>query len=161
MPVASRRGLVALCLLVCALPPIAVPVQAQSVQADPVVQALELFTMDPLARERAVATLVARGNPDAVPALIQALRFFRDDPNIAAALQTLTGADPGGWFDWMLWQQAHPEVAAFEGFDRFKAAVLASLDANFKLFVFPEVRHETQPRAAGHDCDPAFEGALS
>jgi hypothetical protein len=122
--------------------PSAAPIQAQSDQADPVVMALEMFIVDPRARERAVAALVTRGKPDAVPALIQALRFFRDDPAILTALRTLTGADPGNWFDWMLWQQAHPEVAAFEGFDRFKAAVLASLDANFKLFVFPGVRHE-------------------
>jgi hypothetical protein len=142
MPLSPRPGLVVLCLLVCALLSFGTPVRAQSDQGDPVVQALGLFTMNPLDRERAVATLVARGNSDAVPALIQALRFFRDDPNIAQALRTLTGADPGSWFDWMLWQQAHPEVAAFEGFDRFKAAVLASLDANFTLFVFPGVRHE-------------------
>ena len=142
MPNAPRRTLVALGLLVCVLSPVTAPVRAQSVEADPVVLATAMFTMNPLARERAVATLVERGNPDAVPALIQALRFFREDPNIAAALQTLTGVNPGGWFDWMLWQQAHPEVAAFEGFDRFKAAVLASLDPNFQLFVFPEVHHE-------------------
>jgi hypothetical protein len=142
MPLSKRPGLVALCLLLWALPPFVAPLGAQSVQADPVVLALELFTIDPRARARAVAALAARGKPDAVPALIQALRFFRGDPDIVAALRTLTGADPGDWFDWMLWQQAHPEVAAFEGFDRFKAAVMASLDPSFQLFLFPGVRHE-------------------
>ena len=42
----------------------------------------------------------------------------------------------------MLWQQAHPEIAPFEGFDAFKADVLAVIDPDFRLFLKPGVAHE-------------------
>ena len=42
----------------------------------------------------------------------------------------------------MLWQQAHPEITPFEGFDAFKADVMAVIDPDFRLFLKPGVAHE-------------------
>ena len=138
-----RRGFAGVSLLVFALGLFDVAARAQSAKDEPGLLARELFSTSPASRERAVHALVARGEPDVVPALIQALRFFRNESAIVSALRTLTGANPGGgWFDWMLWQQAHPEVVAFEEFDAFKADIMASIDPNFRLFLFEGVRHE-------------------
>ena len=41
-----------------------------------------------------------------------------------------------------LWQQAHPEIKPFDGFDAFKADVMAVIDPNFRLFLKPGVEHE-------------------
>jgi hypothetical protein len=42
----------------------------------------------------------------------------------------------------MLWQQAHPEIEPFEGFDAFKADTMAVIDPNFRLFLQPGVAHD-------------------
>ena len=81
-------------------------------------------------RRLAVKWFVERGEKDAIPALIQALRFSHlDTPTVVDALRKLSGAEPGRtWHDWMLWQQAHPEIRPFAGFDAFKADVMAAID---------------------------------
>ena len=58
-------------------------------------------------------------------------------------LRRITGANPGAtWHDWMLWQQAHPEIAPFAGFDAFKADTMALIDPNFRQFLRAGVEHE-------------------
>ena len=68
--------------------------------------ARQVLSRDFEKRERAIGQLVERGNTDAVPALIQALRFVQDSGGLLqGALVSLTGDQAGfGWDDWMLWQ---------------------------------------------------------
>lgn len=103
-----------------------------------------LFLPVPEMRQQALKWMRERNDPDVVPSLIHALRYVRDENGeIAALLRLLTGADHGeDWSDWMLWQQAHPEVMPFAGFDEFQSDLFASIDPNFRVFIYPSVRHE-------------------
>ncbi len=106
--------------------------------------ARQILSRDLEKRERAISQLVERGNTDAVPALIQALRFIQDSGDLLQrALVSLTGDQAGfGWHKWMLWQEAHTEIVPFEGFDAFKADLYASIDPNFRLFLSRGIAHE-------------------
>ena len=124
-----------------------VAANAQSTQPDvPIEQVVRtaLFADHDPARREALKFLVERGKDDVVPALIQALRFVADgEGHILKTLQTLAKAEIGrDWHDWMLWQEEHTEVAVFEGFDAFKADVMAWLDPNFRKFLYRGVKHE-------------------
>ncbi|MGI9485104.1 MAG: DUF3179 domain-containing (seleno)protein [Geminicoccaceae bacterium] len=102
-----------------------------------------LLTDDPAIRNEAIDLLVKRGDPDVASALIQAMRFIRDDGSFDSALAKLTGEAPGkDWGAWMLWQQAHPEIKPFVGFDIFKADIMAAIDPNFREFLQAGVEHE-------------------
>ena len=107
-------------------------------------QVRQLLVGDPERRHEALTALTARGNPDVAAALIQTLRYFRDDDHgIRDTLEAVTKARPGeGWEDWMLWQEAHPEIESFEGFDAFKADLFSLIDVNFRLFLRRGVKHE-------------------
>jgi hypothetical protein len=126
------------------------PAPAQQTQAKPeppqVAELLvrQLFTREPGAREAALGMLAARGKSDVVPGLIQAMRFMVDSGDeIDRTLQQLTGATvEDGWRGWFLWQEAHPEVEPFVGFDGFKADMMAALDENFRVFLYRGVAHE-------------------
>ena len=124
-----------------------VAANAQSTQPDvPIEQVVRtaLFADHDPARREALKFLVERGRDDVVPALIQALRFVADgEGHILKTLQTLAKAEIGrDWHDWMLWQEEHTEVAVFEGFDAFKADVMAWLDPNFRKFLYRGMKHE-------------------
>ena len=107
-------------------------------------QVRQLLVGDPELRHEALTALTERGNPDVAAALIQTLRYFRDDDHgIRDTLEAVTKAQPGeGWEDWMLWQEAHPEIESFEGFDAFKADLFSLIDVNFRLFLRRGVKHE-------------------
>ena len=116
------------------------PAAALDAEADAL--ARRLFD-GPGARQATLDAIAARGRPDLAAALIQALRFQRPGDAIIDTLEKITGASPGTqWHDWMLWQQAHPEIEPYDGFDAFKADVMASIDPNFRLFLGPGVAHE-------------------
>jgi hypothetical protein len=103
----------------------------------------QTFTPDPELRRYILSGLEVRGLPDVVPGLIQVMRFMRDDGMIDETLAALTGEAPGkGWPEWMLWQQAHPEIVPFEGFDAFKADTMAVIDPDFRLFLQPGVARD-------------------
>jgi hypothetical protein len=103
----------------------------------------QVFVPDPIMRQQFLMILRGRDNPDVVPALIQVLRFVDDDGWLDRTLAGLTGEERGkSWQEWILWQQAHPEITPFEGFDAFKADVMAVIDPNFRLFLKPGVEHE-------------------
>ncbi len=103
----------------------------------------QLFTATPRLRNEALEALKQRGKTDVVPALIQALRFVPDEEAINATLEALVGERSGTkWPDWMLWQEAHPEIEPFAGFDAFKAEVMATIDENFRLFLRPGIKHD-------------------
>ena len=80
-----------------------------------------------------------RGNPDMAASLIQALRFTRGQRDaIEATLQSITGAQPGaGWFDWMLWQEANPQITPHPSFVDFKRTMFLRIDPNFDVFMQP------------------------
>jgi hypothetical protein len=96
-------------------------------------------------RERfeAIAWLLENGDVGSVAVLIQLLRWLPDDEDaIVARLRHLTGADPGSrWFDWMLWQQAHPKVTPYPGYAGFLADLLAGVDPRFRRFLRADVAH--------------------
>ncbi len=95
-------------------------------------------------RQAALEVLVERGKPDVAAAIIQVMRYISDSGEMDAALASLTAEAPGEktWADWMLWQQAHPEIEPFAGFDSFKADLMAAIDPNFRVFLYPGVEHE-------------------
>lgn len=103
----------------------------------------QTFAQDSDARLTAVRQLVARGEADVVPALIQTLRFISSDAEtLVWALQQLTGDDAGpGWHDWMLWQEAHPEIVPHPGFTVMKADLMALIDPAFRVFLYEGVQH--------------------
>jgi Protein of unknown function (DUF3179) len=109
-----------------------------------VAKGLELFSPIPGSRENALAYLQALGDKAAIPVLIQALRFARSDaPNIVKALHAIAGERVGDhWHEWMLWQQAHPEIKTPADFVRLKASLYARIDKNFRLFLYPGINHK-------------------
>ena len=131
-------------LALCWLPTSAVSANDQEAQdRDVGIIAAKVLSGDPSARSLALQKLLDRGKPDVAAALIQVMRFIRDDDRIDQALSKLTGEEPGkGWAEWMLWQQAHPEIEPFEGFDAFKADVMAAIDPNFRQFLQPGIEHD-------------------
>jgi len=115
--------------------------------ANPVSEAEELvrllFAQPASVREDALRRIEARGKPDVAPGLIWYLRFGYRTKEVLRTLKIITGADPGSrWNDWMLWQEAHPEIAAFEGFDGFIADQMARIDPNFRLFLQRGIKHD-------------------
>jgi hypothetical protein len=96
---------------------------------------MSLFSRDPGERGEAIDFFVERGKPDAAAALILALRFT-GEPRTVAALHALTGeAGRASWGDWMLWQEVHPEIAPFDGFDAVHARMHYRIDPDFRLFL--------------------------
>ena len=103
----------------------------------------EVFSSDPTVHKGALAGLQQMGDPRAIAGLIQALRFLPDGDTINTTLNALAGTQHGAdWHDWLLWQEAHPEVKPFAGHDAFKADVMALIDPEFRLFLRPGVEHE-------------------
>ncbi len=90
--------------------------------------------------DAALASIVAGKRTDLIAGLILALRFNRDrDAQIHATLRALTGADrPDAWFDWMLWQEAHPEVIPDPSYADFMRHLHLQLDPQFEVFLIPE-----------------------
>ena len=136
----TRRLLLALAALLH-LSPVSAPIASAEDQVG--AMAARALADDPVIRSEALAALVARGKPDVVPALIQVLRFVPGGADVDAAIAELAGESSGKtWGEWMLWQQAHPEVEPFEGFDGFKADVMAAIDPNFREFLGSGIEHE-------------------
>ncbi len=88
--------------------------------------------------------LKQRNKPDVVAPLIYALRYSRSNLwGVLKALDSITGTNANGnWFDWMLWQQAHPDIVPYSGFVDFQSGLFSRIDPNFKLFIYPGVSHE-------------------
>ena len=105
-------------------------------------KALDLVSPARETRKAAISFFANRGKPDAIPALILADRFATDDRDLQGTLESLSGAKAQSWFDWMVWQEAHPEVAPFTGFDEFQAKLYRAIDSNFGLFMKPGAAHQ-------------------
>ena len=138
-------GTVILATVVPALSPYAVAQDGVREAGEGVeAQVRQLLAGDPERRREALTALTERGNPGVAAALIQTLRYVSDDDHaIRDTLEAVTKAQPGeGWEDWTLWQEAHPEIESFEGFDAFKADLFSWIDVNFRLFLRRGVKHE-------------------
>ena len=112
---------------------------------DPAVsKAYDLFVQDENKRKAALAYFREEGTREAIPVLVQAMRFSQTNAEeLADILKKLAGEEPGtSWHDWMLWQEAHPEIKPPEGFVLFKAAVYSKIDINLLRFLYPGVAHE-------------------
>jgi hypothetical protein len=84
----------------------------------------------------ALGRLAARGEPDVAATLILAMRYRRDVTlETPFAFQAVTGSDAGTWFDAVLWQQAHPEIAPHPSHRPLKLKLLERLDPNFLRFL--------------------------
>ncbi len=117
---------------------LAAPATAQ--QGDGMAEASwDLVTGSPEQHRAAIDAIVARNDPDMIPALILAMRFRRAQAgSLSRSAAAITGAQGTGWFDWMLWQERHPEFPAHESYARLKLAIFAQIDPNFLRFLTPE-----------------------
>src|SRR5258708_3247743 len=98
-----------------------------------------------LRRQRdAIEWLLKNGDQGSVAVLIQLLRWLPDEETaIVGRLEALTGARPGlRWFDWVVWQQSHPEIKPYSGYAGFLADLLAGIDPRFNRFVRTDTPHE-------------------
>lgn len=83
-----------------------------------------------------IGALTVRGNPDVAAAMILALRYRRSEtPDLSRGLEALTGHKASGWFDWMVWQEANPQVKPHYSFAAVKREVLGRLDPEFLRFL--------------------------
>jgi hypothetical protein len=102
---------------------------------------IALLFGSPEARGHALEAIRRYGRPDVLPTLILAMRYVRAD---AAALEEIaaeiSGDDSGrsGWFDWMLWQEAHPEIEPHPSYPQLKTLLFSQIDPNFQRFFAPE-----------------------
>jgi hypothetical protein len=97
-----------------------------------------VFSADIDVRHTALERIRLRGNPDMIAGLILAMRFINDlDGEVAAHAALLAGeTDFKDWAEWMLWQEAHPEIEPFDGFTVLKSDLLARIDPGFRDFVY-------------------------
>ncbi len=82
--------------------------------------------------------------PDTAAALILAARFARQhEPGISEALRDITGEPTtAGWFDWMVWQERHPEIKPHKSFYRLAHEIFIRIDPDFTRFVSPDLPRE-------------------
>jgi hypothetical protein len=94
-------------------------------------------------RRAGIEWLLRNGDHGSIAVLIELLRWLPgDETTIIHRLESLTNAHAGSrWFDWMLWQQAHPEISAYPGYAGFFADLLAGIDPKFRRFLRPGVPH--------------------
>lgn len=95
----------------------------------------EMLFGTPDQRTEALRQLVARGNPDVVPALILAIRYSGGTPELSNAFMRLTKTASSDWFDAMLWQEMHPEFPAHSSYRDLKAELFSRIDREFLRFV--------------------------
>ncbi|MEM1163367.1 MAG: DUF3179 domain-containing protein, partial [Pseudomonadota bacterium] len=111
-------------------------------RADDVLQAFrDLLYGDDPAYHGAIARLSSRGRSDLMAGLIFALRFaLKDEPPLIALMRQITGeTGRERWFDWMLWQEAHPEVIPHSSYVDLKREFYLRIDPAFDVFL--EQRH--------------------
>lgn len=121
------------------------PASAQLTDTDPDLNrhVLALFQSDDAARDAAIDWMVARGNVDVAPTLVAAYRFVFDaEEKLDAALQDLTGHKANGWFEWMLWQEANPQIKPHDGYDLLRRRLFIAIDPRFDVFFDG---HKTHP----------------
>ncbi|MEM7173224.1 MAG: DUF3179 domain-containing protein [Pseudomonadota bacterium] len=95
--------------------------------------------------DQALVFMRDRGKADVIPSLILAVRYRYDREEALNKVMTeLTGHNAEGWFEWMLWQEAHPELRPHPSYVGIKTRVLLALDEEFIRFVNPEISQPEQ-----------------
>ncbi|MEM7240604.1 MAG: DUF3179 domain-containing protein [Pseudomonadota bacterium] len=89
------------------------------------------------AKQTALDWMEARGQTDMAAAIIFAMRYSKaSEASMSRTLQKLTGHTTArGWFDWMVWQERHPEIRPHPAFARIKRERLLHIDPQFELFL--------------------------
>ncbi len=97
-------------------------------------------------RINALKAIEKLGNPAAIPALIELLRFDRlYGLETATVLERLAGEKVGkGWPAWVEWLQKHDEIRPNERFVAWKANLLSTIDPAFEEFLHPDVPHRVR-----------------
>ena len=126
----TRRQILATAFAAAALP-------ASAQESEPISQVLtDLLGFDQPRFDRAIASVAARGGTDLISSLIFLMPFtYGPREKFDIALQALTREKRSGWFQWMLWQEAHPEVVSNPAYYDFKREVLIQIDPNFDPFI--------------------------
>lgn len=94
----------------------------------------------PSVRTQALKAIGDLGNPSAIPALIDLLRFeARFQLDLAPTLERLTGEKQSGWHKWVEWLQQHEEIHPNPGFLAWKSYVYGRIDPAFGNFLYPGV----------------------
>jgi len=116
----------------------------ESSQSDVVDHALRLLAGERTERLDALNWFRQRGRTDAISAILDAVRFTDQDRAAYLRVVAELAAEPdiASWNRGMLWQEAHPEIPALPGYDRFKAESMALIDPHFRDFLAPGVKHE-------------------
>lgn len=112
-------------------------VEAQEPTAGPELRhALNLIYKGAPENQQALEWIRARGKPDMAAHLIASMRYSRLGViRISDVLREITGEPKlRHWFDWMLWQEANPQIKPHPSLQAFKAAVFKALDRNFARF---------------------------
>ncbi len=80
------------------------------------------------------------GQPDILPTLILAMRYNASArAAIDAVAQRIAGeSGRSGWFDWMLWQQEHPEITPHPTYRALKVWMFSQIDPQFLRFLNEE-----------------------
>ena len=126
------RYLIVIFALFLALPVSAAPADTE----DFVKYSFRLLSQRDFHQSGALRWFRDRGSTDAAAVIIDAMRFQPPEAQqrFDRTLRTLTGERHKGWFDWMLWQERHPEVAPHPAYPQIKAQILGSIDPGFKDF---------------------------
>ncbi len=87
--------------------------------------------------DAALKAIKKRGNADMAAGLISSLRYTQGSRSaITEVLAAITGeADAETWYDWMLWQERHPEVVPHPSYAEFKRELFLWIDPNFDVFM--------------------------
>ena len=140
-----RRSAAMLCT-VALMAGISLPVGAQGTLSDSAVaeMARDLVFGEPDQALSALRTLTDSGDLAVAPILIKAMRFSPLPRGaFSQALAELTGdSDRDGWFEWMEWQEGHPEIEAHPAFAEFQQALFAAIDPRFLQFLPDGVAHD-------------------
>ncbi|MEL6482779.1 MAG: DUF3179 domain-containing protein, partial [Pseudomonadota bacterium] len=106
-------------------------------EIDRAIAALIAPSRGPIGVAEAQAFLMENAGLSAMPGLVLAHRFSPlPRTETAAIMARITGEKPSlDWFDWMLWQEAHPNVVPTAGFVGLKRAVFEAIDPNFEIFL--------------------------
>jgi len=97
--------------------------------------------------EKALAWIEARGGTDLVAHLITAMRYSTlGRSEIGQTIQKLTGeTENKDWFNWMLWQQANPQVKPHASIVDFKTLMFTGIDPAFQRFFKPGIEFDIRP----------------
>jgi hypothetical protein len=90
--------------------------------------------------QAALALIGARADPDLAASVITAMRFSQVPPEpFAEVLTQITGEEGRTtWFDWMVWQESHPEIKPHPSYAEFKRSIFLQIDPAFADFLKPD-----------------------